>query len=63
MQNRIANAVAIAYVGFVAYLVTDPWHEEIGDYLTDKKREIVDTWSFGLFYMQAKIDLILITER
>ena len=63
MRERIVNAVALAYVGFVVYIVTDPWHDEIGEYLSDKKIEIVNTWSTGMFYMQAKIDLILITER
>lgn len=61
MRNFITNAVALAYVGFVVYIVTDPWHDEIGEVITDTKTDVVNTWSSGMFYIQAKVDLFLIT--
>jgi hypothetical protein len=55
MQRFIANAVAVTYVGFVAYVVTDPWHEQ------ETKVSVVTTWGRGMFYIQAKVDMFLLT--
>jgi hypothetical protein len=59
--KRLGNILAVTYLGAIAYLVTEPYHYEIGVAIDNTKEHFYRTWSNGQFYMQAKIELFLLT--
>lgn len=62
MTAKLYNVLLIGYIGAMVYIVTEPWHDEIGDALVDSYTYTYSTWLRGKFYLEAKVDTILITE-
>lgn len=50
------------YVGAMLYVLTEPWHDEIGGYILQTIANSRTTYERGRFYMEAKIDTIILTE-
>lgn len=62
MTAKLYNVLLVGYIGAMLYIVTEPWHEEIGDVLVDSYTNTKATWLRGKFYLEAKVDTILLTE-
>jgi hypothetical protein len=61
-MQRIYNLMLFGYVGAMLYVLTEPWHDEIGGYILQTIANSRTTYERGRFYMEAKIDTIILTE-
>jgi len=61
-MQKIYNLMLIAYVGAMIYVLTEPWHDEIGEAFIDGTVNARKVWERGRFVMEAKIDTIILTE-
>lgn len=61
-MERLFNIMLIGYVGAMIYVLTEPWHDEIGGYIVQTVANSRHTWERGRFVMEAKIDTLILTE-
>ncbi len=61
-MSRIYNLMLIAYVGAMIYVLTEPWHDQIGDALIEGSTNARKVWERGRFVIEAKVDTIILTE-
>lgn len=52
----------IGYIGAMVYVITEPWHDEIGAFIVQNIANYRATYERGRFVMEAKIDTIILTE-
>lgn len=61
-MERIYNLMLIGYVGAMIYVLTEPWHDQIGAYIVQNVANSRRTYDRGKFILEAKIDTIILTE-
>lgn len=59
MDKKLANAIGLVYIALVGYVVTQPWHDDIGEYIEENKNRVTETYERGRFWIEANIDLYL----
>jgi hypothetical protein len=52
----------IGYIGAMIYVITEPWHDKIGDMLIEGFVDVKRTYHRGRFVLEAKVDTIILTE-
>jgi hypothetical protein len=52
----------IGYIAVAIYIATEPWHDEIGGIVNEGIFNARNVWNRGKFYLEAKIDTIILTE-
>ena len=61
-MERVYNLMLIGYIGAMIYVITEPWHEQIGAAIAETLTDSRTVWERGRFYMEAKIDTLILTE-
>lgn len=62
MSTKLYNLMLLGYVGGMLYVVTEPWHDQIGDAVFELIRNVKNTYNRGQFVMEAKIDTMILTK-
>lgn len=61
-MERVYNLMLIGYVGAMIYVLTEPWHDEIGGYIVQIVANSRNTYDRGKFIIEAKIDTLILVE-
>jgi tRNA G37 N-methylase Trm5 len=61
-MTRVYNLMLIGYIAAMIYVITEPWHDEIGEAIVDSTINARTVWNRGRFYLEAKVDTIILTE-
>jgi hypothetical protein len=61
-MERVYNLMLIGYVGAMIYVLTEPWHDEIGAFIVQTVANSRHTYDRGKFIIEAKIDTLILVE-
>jgi hypothetical protein len=61
-MTKLYNAMLIGYIGVALYVVTEPWHDDIGGIVNEAIFNARNVWERGQFYLEAKVDTIILTK-
>jgi len=62
MFNTVYNLMLIGYIGYAIYVLSEPWHDEIGGYLHEIVDYVRKTYARGKFVIEASVDTQLIMK-